>query len=229
VTKYLIVLFGLLLSACSEIPKMNAPLLQATANQLTSRPFGAANYCSTQPAAPARPFWDSFCGADAAPAQISLTDDKWAQLRNVNSDANAAIRYMSTNTWDPLADVGDCKTYASRKELELLDQGWPAGAMRLATAFINDHGAQQYAYHAVLLVDTDHGTIVLDVRQQVPVAWADEPYIWIMAEVPGGNGEWTRLPANPRDVEMALAANGVHQTVPASALVATAETSLSAP
>ena len=67
-----------------------------------------------------------------------------------------------------------------------MQRGWPAGALRIATAFVNDGSAQQGASHAVVLVDTDKGTIVLDSRQAGPLPWESLSYIWLSAEVPGG-------------------------------------------
>lgn len=106
-----------------------------------------------------------------------------------------------------MESAGDGKTYAARKALELLDRGWPASAMRIAPAFVDDGGRQQYVYHAVLFVDTDRGTMVLDSRQQTARRWSDLPYNWMTAQTRGRSDRWLRLAADPEKVRLALAAN----------------------
>ena len=84
----------------------------------------------------------------------------------------------------------------------------PAGALRIATAFVDDGSPQHLTYHAVLLVDTDRGTLVLDSRHRTPRPWQDLAYVWMTAQIPGSGGAWARLPAEPAAVRMAMAANG---------------------
>lgn len=206
--KYLaIIALAVLLAACSSMPDGSNPVLASNAAQPAPQPYGAAAYCSQQPADASLRFWNAFCQAKDAPTAVSLTDQTWGELQDVQTMVNRALPYSSTSSWDPLAAAGDCKTATARKELELLDRGWPAGALRVATVFVNDHGPQQLAYHSVLLVDTDRGTIVLDSRQADPQPWENLPYIWMTAEMPGTGGSWSRLPADPRDVQMAMLAN----------------------
>jgi predicted transglutaminase-like cysteine proteinase len=208
VQKYLaIIVLTLLLAACSSMPDGSNPVLAPNATQPAPQPYGAAAYCSQPPAEAGLRFWNAFCQAQDAPATVPLTERAWTELQDVQTMVNRALPYRPTSSWDPLAAAGDCKTATARKELELLDRGWPAGALRIATVFVNDHGPQQLAYHSVLLVDTDHGTIVLDSRQADPKGWEDLPYIWMTAEMPGTGGSWSRLPADPRDVQMAMLAN----------------------
>lgn len=203
-----ILMVALLLSACAGgMPGTGSPSLESVPNQAAPQPFGSAAYCASTPAAAEAPFWQAFCQADAPATVATLTRDAWNQLEQVQDEVNSSLTYSPTVSWDPLASAGDCKTATARKALELLDKGWPPGALRVATAFVDDHSYQQLAYHTVLLVDTDHGTIVLDSRRSEPAAWQDVSYIWMTAEVPGGKGAWTRLPADPREVQMAMLAN----------------------
>ena len=81
------------------------------------------------------------------------------------------------------------------------------GATRIATAFVDDGSRQQYVYRAVLLADTDQGTIVLDSRQPEPRRWEDVDYIWMTAQTAGRGDRWVRLAADPGKVRIALAAN----------------------
>lgn len=208
--KYLAIIVALCLAACtSAMPDAGNPVLSASAGQTAPAPYGAAAYCGQQPSATELRFWNAFCQAKDAPVTVPLTEQAWNELEDVQTAVNRSLPYTPSNSWDPLAATGDCKTATAKKELALLDRGWPAGALRVATAFVNDHGPQQLAYHSVLLVDTDHGTIVLDSRQDDPVSWGELPYIWMTTELPGTGGSWSRLPADPRDVRMALLGNGL--------------------
>lgn len=213
--KYFAIIFASFLAACSSgMPEATNSVLAPAVTAAAPQPYGAAAYCSQQPTDAGIRFWNAFCQAKDAPATVPLTEQGWTELQDVQTAVNRSLPYMPSNSWDPLAAAGDCKTATARKELELLERGWPAGALRVATVFVNDHGPQQLAYHSVLLVDTDHGTIVLDSRQAGPMPWEKLPYIWMTAEIPGTGGSWARLPADARDVQMAMLANGLQPAAP---------------
>src|SRR5476651_345346 len=166
------------LGACGGIPQGGTTLVTEATE--AAQPFGYATYCAgalQQNAAAEQQFRDSFCRSTAQSSVVHMTPDRARELEEVQKNVNAAITYSPTTVWDPLAARGDCKTFAARKELELLGRGWPAGALRIATAFVDDGSRQQYVYHAVLLADTDQGTIVLDSRQPEPRRWEDVSYI----------------------------------------------------
>jgi predicted transglutaminase-like cysteine proteinase len=200
---------ALLLGACSAVPERGTMLQSLGA---APQPFGSTADCTpAHQDGAAQAFWDDFCHPAAAQATVALTPERYRELEGVQHDVNAAIAYTATVSWNPMVSAGDCKTFAARKEMELLNRGWPAGALRLATAFVNDNSREQLAYHAVLLVDTDRGTLVLDNRHRMPQPWREVSYIWMTAQA-RGSGEtsgWSRLPADPAQVQMALAAAGI--------------------
>lgn len=203
----LAILFAITLTACGGMPNGGGSALQAASVTPASKPVGAGDYCAATPAAGAQPFWDSFCQGDAAPAIVALTPGRWNELASIQQQVDGSITYGSTSSWDPLASIGDCKTYSAATALALLERGWPAGAVRVATAFVNDGSAQQGASHAVVLVDTDKGTIVLDSRQAGPRPWESLSYIWLSAEVPGSHGSWNLLTTDVAQLRTALLAN----------------------
>jgi predicted transglutaminase-like cysteine proteinase len=202
----LVILFAITLAACGGMPT-DGGALQAASVMPAPKPAGAGDYCAAMPAAGAQPFWDNFCQDDAAPVTVALTPEGWNELASIQNQVDGSITYGSTSSWDPLASVGDCKTYSAATALALLQRGWPAGALRIATAFVNDGSAQQGASHAVVLVDTDKGTIVLDSRQAGPLPWESLSYIWLSAEVPGGQGNWNLLTTDVAQLRGALLAN----------------------
>ena len=199
-------LVAISLAACGGMPNTGGPL-QAAMVLPAPQPPGVSGYCAQQPAAEAQPFWDALCNGAAAPTTVALTPDRWNELQSIQTAVDGSTTYVPSNSWDPLSSAGDCKTFASRTALALLQRGWPAGAVRMATAFVNDGGPQNGASHAVVLVDTDHGTIVLDSRQAGPRPWESLSYIWLSAEVPGGHGSWSLLTTDTAALRTALFAN----------------------
>lgn len=112
----------------------------------------------------------------------------YAELREVNAKYNA-LPYVSEffEDWTPItAAGGDCDSYATAKMEELLERGWPRESLRLATCYVETGG-----YHAVLLVDLEGQTWVLDNRQSYPAEFQLLPYRWDKIQVPG-TLEWRK-------------------------------------
>lgn len=209
--RFLPLLLGMgLLAACAAPPDHAVSLLTAWRG-VAPAPQGQREYCD---AAARRddpddlPFREAFCGPPARREVADLTAARRRDIELVQRSANRAIRYAPGGSWDPLALVGDCKNYVARKELDLLRLGWPAGALRVATVFVNDNGRHQNTYHAVLLVDTKEGTFALDNRYAKPLPWEALPYLWVSVSTPEPV-RWTRLAADPLAISAALAANGI--------------------
>lgn len=89
---------------------------------------------------------------------------------------------------------GDCEDYALTWREELARAGLPRGALDIAVVM-----TEQDEIHAVLVVQTDHGSLVLDNRHDRPVAWASLPYAWLALEPrrPRAAG-WRALPDHDR-------------------------------
>jgi predicted transglutaminase-like cysteine proteinase len=198
----------ILLGGCSAIAAGSGSFVTET-SQSVAAPFGFADYCDggVRPTAAEQRFSKAFCHPEVSTVVVQLTPERERELADVEQSVNAAIIYHVTTTWDPTASQGDCKTYSARKELELLSRGWPAGAMRIATAFVDDGSRQEFIYHAVLLIVTDHGTMVLDSRRPRPAHLEDLRYIWMTEQSRGNGAGWVRLAADPAAVKAAMAAN----------------------
>jgi predicted transglutaminase-like cysteine proteinase len=92
--------------------------------------------------------------------EIALTKDILKTLRTVNQRVNSAIRPRRdgrTDTWTLNASSGDCEEFVLAKRQKLMDLGLPSSALRIAQVRTR-HGEG----HAVLVVRTDQGDIVLD-------------------------------------------------------------------
>jgi predicted transglutaminase-like cysteine proteinase len=83
-----------------------------------------------------------------------------ALLKSVNRRVNAAIEPRSDSggdSWSANGLVGDCEDYVMAKRQHLISRGLPAGALHVAyTTTRSGEG------HAILIVQTDTGRLVLD-------------------------------------------------------------------
>ncbi len=92
-------------------------------------------------------------------SEIPLTEALMKTLNVVNSRANRAIRPTSDrkDVWQLGVTSGDCEEYVLAKRAELIRQGVPGGALRIAAVT-----TRQGEGHAVLVVRTSSGDLVLD-------------------------------------------------------------------
>lgn len=118
-------------------------------------------------------------GASAEP--VDLTPERLATLKRVNAEVNRAIRPRPdrrgpgiVDQWSLAPDAGDCEDYALTKRHRLQAEGWPASALRLATTRTPDG-----AGHAVLVVRTAAGDLVLDNRTGAILPWTATDLSWI--------------------------------------------------
>jgi predicted transglutaminase-like cysteine proteinase len=97
-------------------------------------------------------------------------------LERVNRSVNRSIRFKSdsTETWNSSGSRGDCEDYALTKRKLLLRAGVPAGALRLATV-----RTRRGEGHAVLVVMTSSGELVLDNARANIVERSQTDYRWI--------------------------------------------------
>ena len=84
------------------------------------------------------------------------------ELQFVNVEVNRSVAVSSnasvTRAWHDDATQGDCKEFALAKRSRLIDLGWPASALLIAIAHVPSG-----ELHAVLIVVTDDGDLVLDI------------------------------------------------------------------
>ena len=162
------------------------PLLPARAAAPPA--WGSLDGLATGRAVPGPAGWLNWCLADlarcrpAAPERLpAATPDLLALLERVQGEVNAAIaprqEPAGRDLWQAGAPSGDCEDYALTKRQRLLAAGLPGAALHLATVLL-PHGER----HAVLAVDTDQGTLVLDNLRPRIVPLRDLPYAWLGAQ-----------------------------------------------
>lgn len=119
-------------------------------------PFAHVRFCKANP---------EQCRSDGGAARLTLDKQTLATIRSVNMQVNRAIRPVNDRN-TPLGDVwslspraGDCDDFAVTKRQALIRAGLSAAALRLLVATTSWGEG-----HAVLVVVTDGGDLVLDNR-----------------------------------------------------------------
>ncbi len=91
---------------------------------------------------------------------ITATASVMATLKRVNASVNRSITPQSdtgADVWNADATVGDCEEYVLAKRRQLIRAGLPASALRIA--YVKTRRGEG---HAVLIVRTNRGDLVLD-------------------------------------------------------------------
>ncbi len=146
----------------------------------TLAPFAQIRFCVQNPAD---------CRSSGGAANETLDGAKRRELARVNADVNRAIRPTSDaadqDEWQAGVSSGDCEDYALTKRRRLIEQGWSPRALRIAVA-----KTAAGEGHAVLVVRTSEGDLVLDNRhdairpvQRSGLRWlkiqsGDNPILW---------------------------------------------------
>jgi predicted transglutaminase-like cysteine proteinase len=191
--------------------------------RVTAPPVGYMDFCARRPAEcreqAGRPpaaalsvFWrDAFnrdstaaladartADAEAAVGPLALTAPVLDLLNAVNRDVNRAIAPRNdlgpTDLWTlPLADgsaAGDCEDYVLEKRRALAAAGLPPEALSIAVV-----RTRSGETHAVLVVDTDAGELVLDNRSQWIAPWSSLDYRWVKRQSRSDPASWVRVGA----------------------------------
>ena len=144
-----------------------------TIDVITSIPIGHAEFCQKRP---------DECRANAnVVSAMPLNEGLWQQLLSINAGVNQAITpvtddelYQVAEFWTYPNGYGDCEDYALLKRRELINAGWPASTLLMSVVKqANGEG------HAVLMVRTDRGDLILDNQVGSVDLWSDTPYKFI--------------------------------------------------
>ncbi len=184
-------LFGLIASITGTAPAAAQtasihPAFAAIASQ-TSIPVGHAEFCAKRPGE---------CHAMAPAAPAHLTDGLWRELQDVNNLLNTTITavsdadlYGTEEFWTyPTSGYGDCEDYVLGKRQALIERGWDASNL-LISVVVQPNGEG----HAVLMVRTDRGDLILDNQEGLIKLWTDTPYTFVKRQSQAHSGQWVDI------------------------------------
>ncbi|MBE0579798.1 MAG: transglutaminase-like cysteine peptidase [Devosia sp.] len=187
-----------IISPAQALDTTNVAFAQ-TVGGTTSIPVGHAEFCNSRP---------DECRANANPvAMVSLTEGLWQQLLSINAGVNQHVvpvtdqdLYQVAEFWTYPNGYGDCEDYALAKRRELVNAGWPPSTLLMAVVKqANGEG------HAVLMVRTDRGDLVLDNQVGSVDLWSQTPYKFIKRQSQADAGQWVDM-IDTRDIVVATAA-----------------------
>lgn len=144
-----------------------------------------------------------FCQGHAAECQVRssavvrvrLTPELWNELVSVNASVNLSVTpatddeiYGRPEVWAYPDFAGDCEDLALQKRRDLIERGWPVGAL-LMTVVRQRNGEG----HAVLTVSTDRGDLVLDNLQPRVLVWNETDYQFVKRQSEVNSGQWLAI------------------------------------
>ncbi len=153
----------------------------------TSIPIGHARFCQTYPGE---------CTAYGSVSEAThLTQERWDQLLQVNANENAAIvpvtdqqLYQTAEFWTYPNGYGDCEDYALAKRRDLIALGWPPSNLFITVVRqVSGDG------HAVLMVRTDRGDLILDNLRGLVKVWNQTPYQYLKRQSQSHAGLWVDI------------------------------------
>ena len=130
--------------------------------------------------------------AKTATGAVGLDAALKTRIDSINTSVNGSMRYVAErpgrDRWSVNASGGDCEDFALVKKSKLEAAGFPSSALVIALA-TTSFGVD----HAVLIVRTDRGDLVLDNLTQSVRPWSRSLYRWRSVQSPNDTWTWYRL------------------------------------
>ncbi|MBP1846818.1 putative transglutaminase-like cysteine proteinase [Rhizobium petrolearium] len=130
---------------------------------------------------------------DAGP--MTLTEDKWRTLLDVNYTVNSSIMPMTDQEiygveelWAYPRTVGDCEDFVLLKRKMLMKKGFDPSDL-LITVVLQPNGEG----HAVLTIRTDRGDFVLDNMRNKVMLWSETEYTYLKRQASDDPARWVKL------------------------------------
>jgi len=151
-----------------------------------SPPIGHRDFCRSFPGE---------CQARGSRQPAQLTQAAWDQLTEVNQRVNREIRpvtdqeyYGTEEVWTLPDGYGDCEDYVLLKRKRLVDLGWSTSDALVAVVFdeVGDG-------HAVLVVRTDRGDLVLDNKVDAIRLWSETGYRYVKRQDISDPTRWVAI------------------------------------
>ena len=126
---------------------------------------------------------------------VNLDEASWSQLLTVNATVNQNIvpvtdqdLYQVAEFWTYPNGYGDCEDIALEKRRDLIAAGWPASTLLMAV--VRERNGDG---HAVLMVRTDLGDLVLDNQEGEVRLWNETSYHYIKRQSQADAGKWVDM------------------------------------
>jgi predicted transglutaminase-like cysteine proteinase len=153
----------------------------------TSIPVGAAEFCKSH---------RDDCAPNASVVDaVALSEALWTELLQVNASVNGTVvpvtdeqLYQVAEFWTYPRGYGDCEDIALEKRRALIDAGWDPSALLMAVV-----REQNGNGHAVLMVRTDRGDLVLDNQDGMILVWTDTAYQFVKRQSQSNPGQWVDI------------------------------------
>lgn len=153
----------------------------------TSIPVGAADFCKRNA---------NDCGPNGKVIAVeTLTPASWNQLTGINDRVNSTIipetdldQYHVAEFWTYPDGRGDCEDIALEKRRELIANGWDASALLMTVVRERDGNG-----HAVLMVRTDRGDLVLDNQDGRVLVWNETAYQFVKRQSQADTAKWVGI------------------------------------
>jgi predicted transglutaminase-like cysteine proteinase len=146
--------------------------------RFTLAPFSYVRFCSANP---------DDC-RQTKPQTIQWNYQNWIALAGVNWSINRTMQPVydkGGDIWSVGGKSGDCEDFALTKRRELIRQGIPSSALRIAVALTPEGEG-----HAVLVARTTAGDFVLDNRTNRLLKWNQTDLSWIKIASAGSPLIW---------------------------------------
>ncbi|MGB5556597.1 MAG: transglutaminase-like cysteine peptidase [Paracoccaceae bacterium] len=155
-----------------------------------SAPDGFAGLCGTYGWACA----SSAASAVSGAAVLKLADRINRSVNRRTRQISDRAQYRKDEVWAlPTARGGDCEDLVLLKKLRLIEAGVPASSLLMATV-LDLRGGR----HAVLVLRTNGGDLVLDSLHDRIKHWVDTRYTFLKLQNPRSPGSWDAIFAGGR-------------------------------
>lgn len=171
--------FVLILGAVPQVAVADAFL---SPRMITASPEGSSGMCARYGWACAKGARHGRIGPDGLRIATRLNADINRQVRAISDQS----QYSRAEVWTlPSARGGDCEDFALLKKKRLIEQGFPAHQLLIATVLDHNH-----APHAVLVMRTTVGDYVLDNLTNRVLTWRDTGYTFLKMQDPQAPHQW---------------------------------------
>jgi predicted transglutaminase-like cysteine proteinase len=176
-----------IVAPASAAPAIATSPAFAQIGNTTSVPVGAAEFCRVH---------REDCAPNSSVVEaVPLTEALWNQLLTVNATVNSTVipvtdeeLYQVAELWTYPQGYGDCEDIALEKRRALINLGWAPSALLMSVVRERNGNG-----HAVLMVRTDRGDLVLDNQDGMIRLWSDTPYLFVKRQSQANPGQWVDI------------------------------------